>query len=288
MNAIQHWFLEYYGGIFRVLLLVAAIPATRLLAAAARRHFKRRYTEQTAMLADKAITYAGISMIVLMILREFGFSLTTLLGAAGVVGVAVGFAAQTSLSNLISGIFMIGEKSFQVGDVISVGSTTGLVHSVDLLSVKLRTFDNRFVRIPNEILVKTEVTNVTRFPIRRFDINLGVAYKEDVGRVTAVLLEIADRNTFSLDEPEPVVIFKGFGDSALEFMLGVWFQKSDFAKLRNSIMKEIKERFDAEGIEIPFPHRTLYAGAATNPFPVRIVSDPAAATTANDTESKNE
>jgi small-conductance mechanosensitive channel len=74
-----------------------------------------------------------------------------------------------------------------------------------------------------------------------------------------------------LDEPEPLVIFLNFGDSALEFLFAVWFVKTDFLKLRNSIMQEIKERFDAEGIEIPFPHRTLYTGSVTEPFPVKVV-----------------
>ena len=96
--------------------------------------------------------------------------------------------------------------------------------------------------------------------------------KKDIGRVMKVLTEVADRNPYCLDEPAPIIVFKGFGDSALEFLFGVWFAKQDYVTLRNTIMREIKERFDAEGIEIPFPHRTLYAGAATEPFPVRVVA----------------
>ena len=160
---------------------------------------------------------------------------------------------------------------YQVDDVLQVGETTGVVHEIDLLSVKLRTFDNRFVRIPNESLVKGTFINITRFPIRRMDIDIGVAYKEDVDHVVRVLTEIADQNPYALDEPAPLILFKGFGDSALEFMLGVWFEKTDLLTLRNAIMKEIKSRFDREGIEIPFPHRTLYVGADSAPFPVRMV-----------------
>lgn len=148
-----------------------------------------------------------------------------------------------------------------------------MVYSIDLLSVKIRKFDNLFVRIPNETLVKTEFTNITRFPIRRFDLNIGVAYKEDIGRVMDVLRDVADNNPYCLDEPEPVLIFQGFGDSALEMLFGVWFEKADFIDVRNSLYKDIKARFDAEGIEIPFPHRTLYTGAVTEPFPIRVVSD---------------
>ena len=139
--------------------------------------------------------------------------------------------------------------------------------------MKIRTFDNRYIRIPNEKILNSELTNITRFPIRRLDIHLGVAYKEDVKRVREVLMDIADKNPYCLDEPEPVLIFTDFGDSALEFLFGVWFAKTDYLLLKNSIMEDIKERFDAEGIEIPFPHRTIYAGSATGPMPVHISSE---------------
>src|SRR5690606_6742782 len=113
--------------------------------------------------------------------------------------------------------------------------------------------------------------NITRFPIRRLDINIRVDYKEDIPKVIRVLKEVADANPLSLDEPEPIIIFSGYGDSSLDFMLGVWFAKADMLLLRNSIMQEIKHRFDQEGISIPFPHRTLYAGDVTKPFPVQMV-----------------
>ncbi len=163
-----------------------------------------------------------------------------------------------------------------VGEVVSVGSITGIVLSIDLLSVKLRTFDNRFVRIPNETILKGELVNFTRFPIRRFDINLGVAYKEDIGRVMRILREIADNHPLVLDEPEPLILFTGFGTSALDILFGVWFHLPDFLPLRKTLLQEIKERFDAEGIEIPFPHTTLYTGSVTDPFPIRLVNSPTA------------
>ncbi|NQU43422.1 mechanosensitive ion channel family protein [bacterium] len=258
--------------IYRVaLLLGVGLPAVLFAARMTRRLTEKRYSPQVSALLQKGVFYAGLILILVSILADFNFKLGTFLGAAGIFGVAIGFASQTSLSNIISGIFLISEKPFVIGDLISVGSSTGVVISVDLLSVKLRTLDNRMVRIPNENLVKTEIVNVTRFPIRRMDIDVGVAYKEDVSKVREVLLDIARKNPLVLDEPEPLILFKSFGDSALEFLFGVWFSSTDFLKVKHSIMQEIKERFDQEGIEIPFPHRTIYTGAVTDPFPVRVV-----------------
>ncbi len=144
-----------------------------------------------------------------------------------------------------------------------------------MLSVKLRTFDNRFVRIPNESIIKTEVTNITRFPIRRLDVAVGVAYKEDVEKVRRVMLEVAEANPIALLDPAPAVLFDGYGESSLNFIFRVWTARENFLDLKNTIHEEVKDRFDEEGIEIPFPHRTLYTGAVTDPFPVRLIHEAA-------------
>jgi len=255
-----------------MLILIIAFPLIHTLSAFAGRAIKKQFSEHSARLAGKIVSYAGFIFVIIMVLNQLGINLGAVLGAAGIAGIAIGFAAQTSISNIICGLFLLSEKPMQVGDLIKVGDTTGLVHSIDLLSVKLRKLDNLYVRVPNEILIKNEFTNITRFPIRRMDLDIGVAYKEDVARVMEVLGDIARQNPFCLDEPKPIIIFKNFGDSALEFMLGLWFVKTDYIQLRNSIMREIKERFDFEKIEIPFPHRTIYTGLESEPFPVRIVS----------------
>lgn len=224
---------------------------------------------QRAMILRRASFYGIAGLFTASALIELGFDLSVLLGAAGILTVAIGFASQTSASNIISGLFLLGERPFAVGDVIRVGSTTGEVLSVDLLSVKLRTFDNLFVRIPNETMIKSEVTNLRRFPIRRVDLQVSVAYKEDLREVREVLLEVADRNPLCLEEPAPLIIFQGYGDSSINHQFSVWAQTEHFLDLRNSIPVEIKEAFDEHGIEIPFPHRTLYTGSETTPFPVQ-------------------
>ncbi len=269
---MEAWFSgERVTVIVRILLILAiGLPVLKLLSILLARLVKKHFTAQNSMLAGKFLFYSGFVIILVMVLQELGFSLGALLGAAGIAGLALGFASQTSLSNLISGLFLISEKPFQIDDIIRVGDTVGIVLSIDLLSVKLRRFDNTFVRIPNESLVKSELTNITRFPIRRFDLNLSVAFKEDIKQVIKILKDVAAGNCYVLDEPSPLIAFTGFGDSGLEIFFGVWFAKTDFMQLRETLLPAIKERLDAEAIEIPFPHRVLYAGSETQPFPVKI------------------
>lgn len=275
MDSIQQWFGHHQGTIiYCVLLLGIGLPLLRFVGFLTRKGLQKKVSEQSVMVVSKGVVYTGSVILFIMALQKAGVQLGTLLGAAGIAGVAIGFASQTSLSNVISGLFLIWEKPFAVGDVLHVGSDHGIVHSVDLLSVHLRTYNNQLVRIPNELLIKSSFTNVTRFPIRRMDIDIGVAYKEDMEKVVRILKEVADQNPYCLDEPEPLIVFKGFGDSALEFQFSPWFAKTDYIALRNSLLTEVKKRFDQEGIEIPFPHRTLYAGEATKPFPVHVVPSP--------------
>ena len=115
------------------------------------------------------------------------------------------------------------------------------------------------------MLVKNTVTTVTRYPIRRVDLTIGVAYTEAIDQVMRVLREVADAHPAVLDEPETVIVFNGFGESSLNFMIGAWTIKEDVLKVKNELPLRIKEAFDREGIEIPFPHRVLASGKAMEP-----------------------
>lgn len=264
-------FLRVLGQVISaILILVVGFPLLFALGRGVRSWVTRRYSAQRGLVAGKIIYYVGGVVLVLTFLGQVGIRLGPLLGAAGVVGIALGFASQTSVSNIISGFFLIAEQPFRVDDLIQVGNTTGRVLSIDMLSVKLRTFDNRFVRIPNETIVKSEVVTLTRFPIRRIDLMVGVAYREDVARVRAVLLDVARENRKILMEPEPMVLFEGYGASSVDFRFVAWATREDFGAARNSLADGVKARFDAEGIEIPFPHISVYAGSVTDPLPLRI------------------
>ena len=261
--------------VFDVVRAVTVLGATGLLVWVVDRRLRRAAEgsahAQQVLVLRRALGALLVGLGLAIALNQLGFRLTALLGAAGVLTVALGFAAQTSVSNVISGLFLLGERPFSVGDAVTVGDTTGEVIAIDLLSVKLRTPDNLRVRIPNETVLKAQVTTLTAFPIRRLDVTVGVAYEEDPARVRDVLLAVADENPLCLAEPAPLYVFLGFGESSLDLQFSVWSARENYLQIRNSIYSEVKQAFDEEGIELPFPHRTLYAGSATEPFPVRVV-----------------
>lgn len=230
-------------------------------------------TTHAQVLLRRGIFYGVMILVVMSALRELGFDLSVVLGAAGILSVAIGFASQTSASNLISGLFLMMERPFSIGDIIRVDQTLGEVISIDLLSVKIRTFDNLFVRVPNESMIKSQVTTLTKFAIRRADLKVGIAYKEDIEKVKTILNEVADNNPLCLSEPAPLFLLLGFGSSSVDIQFSVWAKRENFLVLKNEMYQQIKQAFDANGIEIPFPHMSLYSGETTKPIPVSFVDN---------------
>lgn len=259
MQVYSYVVVVFFLGVFLAYIVQKYLPAKKL-------------HPQHQMILRRAVSYFILAVTISWTLRELGVSLSVLMGTAGILTVALGFASQTSASNLISGLFLLGERPFVMGDIIKVGDAIGKVVSIDLLSVKLCTFDNLLVRIPNETMFKANVTNMTYYPIRRVDLSVGVAYKEDIQNVRKILFDLASKNAICLEEPKPLLFFRGYGDSSLDFQFSVWAVKDNFLELRNTMYEDIKVAFDKLGIEIPFPHRSLYTGTMTNPLPIRLVN----------------
>jgi small-conductance mechanosensitive channel len=247
------------------ILLAIGYVAARLARLAVSRGL-RTLAAQQMQLAQRAAFWGVLSLFAVSAMRELGFEFGVVLGAAGIVTVALGFASQTSASNLISGLFLVLERSIESGDVIRVDGITGEVLSIDLLSTQLRTFDNLLVRIPNETMVKTQITNLARLPIRRVDLRVGVGYGSDLGEALRLLRQAAQDEPLILDEPAPIVIAQGFGESSIDYQFSVWATTSNYLEVRNKLQQAVKRAFDEGGVEIPFPQRTLHGG----PLEVRL------------------
>ena len=260
------------------LIIVIGLVLGRLLGGLAARFAARRGSAQGEMLTRRFVFYGVMGVAMFMLLDTLGVEIGVLLGAAGILTVALGFASQTSASNLISGLFLLGERPFSVGDVIQIGARTGVVLSVDLLSVKLRTFDNLFVRVPNETLIKSEIVNLSRHPIRRIDIDLRLAYSEDLDKVGQILLDLAHEDPDVLQEPEPVFWIDKLGDSAIHVRFLVWASnRHAFYDVRSRIHEQVAralqehriavgyQRVEVEGSESPVVAAAVEAAVARAP-----------------------
>lgn len=213
----------------------------------------KKLKPQTSMIVIKVIRYTFYVLVIIYVLGIFNINLSALFGAAGIAGVAIGFASQTSMSNVISGFFVLTDHALKVGDFITVDEVSGTVDSVDMLSVKVKTPDGRMVRIPNETIINTKLQNVSSYPSRRFDVVVSVSYDTDLRKALEVLGTVPGKCSLVLTDPEPVIFCTNFGASGIDITLGVWLNNNDLFAVRNQVFVAIKESFDEAGISIPFP-----------------------------------
>lgn len=230
----------------------------KILKALSKKFLLKKMSIQTQHIIKKAIDYSAFVTIVLTAFHRLGINVSGLLGAAGIAGIAIGFAAQTSVSNVISGLFVITERAFKIGDIIEISGIIGTVQSIDLLSVALKTFDSQYVRVPNETIIKANLINYSHFPLRRIKTELSVPYGIDLRRVETILIDTAKKSRFIVDDPAPSVLWTAFASSGISCALLAWTSVQDYGSARNSIFIDIDERLKAEGIEIPFDQLVVH------------------------------
>ena len=240
--------LPTWGRAFILLVFgfVVASFVSAIIGKGLHRHASPHYT-----LLIRRVFYYGI------IFLFFILALTTLdltaqaWGLAGIITLAIGIASQSAISNILSGLFLVFERPFVVGDLIEFENLSGEVLSIDLLSIKIRTRDNRMIRIPNQVLVRAEFINNSRFPIRRLDIPVKIAFDEDVNKVDQILNEVVTNNRKALASPPAQAIFNEFGLTAIHLTFMIWVEQNSYFDLKNDIPREILKLFQERGIKMP-------------------------------------
>lgn len=240
-----------------LVILVAGYIASRSLSAIVEKSIGKELSPHLAKVSRNAVFYLIIGITVVTATGQF-IDLTAIIAAAGIAGVAIGFASRTSLSNVIAGLFLIVDRPFEIGDAIEIGGDRGVVVDISLLSTRMRTFDNRYLRVPNESVVNSKIINLTKYEIRRIDLPVSIAYKEDVGKAVELITSTVKNNQNVLIEPEPLVVVNEFGESGIALEVRAWVQRTEFFQVKNQLVQEIKKALDEADIEIPFPHRTVY------------------------------
>lgn len=181
-----------------------------------------------------------------------------LVAGLGVAGFVLGFALQGTLSNFASGVMILLYRPYDVGNFVEAGGVTGTVHAMTLVSTTLKTPDNQTVVIPNNSIWGGIITNVTGSATRRVDMKFGVGYGDDLAATQRVLEELVAAHPLVLAEPAPVVRVHELADSSVNLIVRPWAKTADYWQVYWDLTQQIKERFDAEGISIPFPQRDVH------------------------------
>lgn len=213
---------------------------------------KERLSMQSAIILQKITGYAFFIIAIMYILSLFGIKLSALLGAAGIAGIAVGFAAQTTVSNLISGLFVITEGAIHIGDFIELEGVSGTVDSFNLLATTLHTNDNLMIRLPNSKISNCILQNNSYFPIKRMQFLLGVRYGTDIKTALSCFLEAPPLCPTVLSSPPPSIWVTGFGDNNINITLAVWYKSTDLIETKNAMFIALQQIMKEKKLEMAF------------------------------------
>ena len=251
------------AGLVLVGSLVAAVAARRLLVRALAHGDAER---GVAALAGRFAGYVVVLAGAVYALASLEVRIGPLLGALGIGGIALAFALQEILSNLVAGILLQVRRPFHRGDEIRSGDFEGVVRDIDLRVVRLRTYDGLEVFLPNAQVLGAPIVNITRKPNRRTALRVGVAYSSDLRQAQEVLVAAVAGAEQVLPHPAPEAWVEEFADSSIVFTVRFW-HRSDIAttvRARSAASIAIKEGLDAAGVAIPFPQRTLWFGPGSS------------------------
>jgi small conductance mechanosensitive channel len=253
------------GLVFRAitffLILLGFWVLARIARGTVRRGLGRAKLEVSSLARDFFVKSTGrLIMLVGLIIAvaQLGIEIGPLLAGLGIAGFVIGFALQDTLSNFASGLMILVYRPFDVGDAIEAGGVIGAVSQMNLVSTMIMTFDNQLLVVPNNKIWGDVIRNITHQQKRRIDMTFGIGYADDIAKAERVLTEIVTNHEKVLEDPAPVIRLHELGESSVNFIVRPWSNTSDYWDVYWDVTREVKNRFDAEGISIPFPQRDVH------------------------------
>ena len=207
---------------------------------------------------SSVVRYLVLVFVLVAVLAQFGVQTASIIAVVGAAGLAIGLALQGTLQNIAAGIMLLFLRPFKVGDYIDAEGLAGTVNEIGLFTSHMHTFDGLYLEVPNAQLWNRAITNYSRLPTRLLNIIIGIGYGDDIDKAQAALLDVMQKDARVLDDPEPQVMVKELGDSAVNLNLRCWTKADDYWALHFDTKKAAKQRLDAEGISIPFPQRDVH------------------------------
>lgn len=246
--------------IVALVIFFGALILSKILALNMRRSFKERIAREHLELIVKLFSYIIIIIAVIWALPHIGLEPSGLMVAGGIVGIAVGFASQSIVGNLVSGLFLIMERPVKIGDIVEIDNIIGFVEDIRIISTTLRTFDGLYMRIPNETVFTSNITNFVAHAARRFEYTVGIRYSDDAEKAIQIIQETIEKHPLALKNPPPQVFVDELGDNSVNIIVRVWSPTTEWFSVKMELLWKIKTAIEAEGIEIPFPQRVLWYG----------------------------
>lgn len=267
--------VTWFNLITAVLIFFAALLLSRLFTTQLRRTFKEKMSKEHLELLAKVVAYGILVVALLWILPTIGVELSGLLVAGGIIGLALGFASQSIIGNLISGLFLMGERPVKIGDHVEIGEHRGFVEDIHIISTTIRTLDGLYLRVPNETVFTSSITNYSVNQARRLDLDIGIRYSDDAEKAIEVIKKVIEEHPMALVEPPTFVFVDSLGDNSVDIVARIWVPTSEWYATQRELLWKFKVAVEAAGIQIPFPQRVVWYGADEEKADKKIESNPA-------------
>jgi small-conductance mechanosensitive channel len=240
------------------IILVLAIVIAKAVSLYLKRFLKEKLSRGHLEVLAKVSSYTIIVIALLIVLPMLGMKLSGLLVAGGIAGLAIGFASQSVIGNLISGVFLIVERPIKIGNAVNIDGTAGIVEDIRIISTTLRTFDGPLVRIPNQKVFTANITNYAENVARRFEYVVGIRYSDDANKAIDVIKNLIEEHPLILKNPAPLVFVDSLGESSVNIIVRIWAPATEWFGVKTELLWKIKQALEKEGIEIPFPQRVVW------------------------------
>lgn len=246
--------------ILGAIIMVIGVIIAKVASIFFKKYFAANLEGDIAKNLNKAIYYGIIVITLLAVTTSQGIDLSGLMVAGGIFGIVIGFATQSVVSNLVSGIFLMFDRPARTGDLIEIPSHKifGRLMDITIFSTRIKLFDGSIMRVPNQTVFTSEIRNVSGTEVRRIEGVVGIAYKENIDQAISEIKKSIATLPYVLAEPEPTVWVEQLADSSVNLRVLTWLPRDDWDFVGPVFMKNVKEALDSAGIEIPFPQRTVW------------------------------
>ncbi len=241
-----------------IFIILVAFAVGKIISLNIRRTLKDKVQKNTLKTLENSVYYISIIIGFIVALSQIGVSLSGLLVAGGIMGIVLGFASQTVVSNLISGIFLLIERPIEIGDGINIEGISGIVKDIKILSTTIRDYDGIYVRLPNDKVFSSTIKNYDAHGARRFTYNVGIRYRDDAEKAMKIITLLLDEHSLVLKEPSSQIFVEELGDSSVNLSIRIWAPSSVWYSIYTELLWKIKVVLEENGIEIPFPQRVVW------------------------------
>ncbi len=255
---------EIYSGVTlfeilrSILILLVIVIIGKMISLNLRRTLKDKASKNLIVTLSKIINYVALFIGVIVILPILQINMSGFLVAGGIIAIVIGFASQSIVSNMISGIFLIFERPIQIDDVVNIDGNLGIVEDIRIISTSIRTFDGVFVRIPNEKVFTGTITNFLENVARRFEYDIGIRYQDDADRAMEIIKELIEEHPLALKNPPPQTFVHDLGASSVKLKVRIWAPSTDWFQIRMELLWQIKKTLEENDIKVPFTQQEVW------------------------------